>query len=98
MQAISHALPTPMLADGLTENSSSQSIEEKIKTLYAQYTTEVKNRKEALIHQSNTMDISNPIELMNMQNAIGKYSLELNLVSTLTHKTTSAIDTLLKAQ
>ncbi|MEY0232897.1 type III secretion system inner rod subunit SctI [Providencia manganoxydans] len=98
MQPINSAFSMPTLLDNLPESTSSQSIEDKVKSLFAQYTAETKQTKEGLFQQANTMDVSNPMEVMQMQNAIAQYSLGLNLVSTLTHKTTGALDTLLKAQ
>ncbi|MDX7321921.1 type III secretion system inner rod subunit SctI [Providencia rettgeri] len=44
------------------------------------------------------MDPSNPAELLQFQNRVGNYSLTMNMISTLTHKSVSAIDTVLKAQ
>ncbi|ENU1226660.1 type III secretion system inner rod subunit SctI [Providencia rettgeri] len=35
---------------------------------------------------------------MQFQNRVGNYSLTMNMISTLTHKSVSAIDTVLKAQ
>ncbi|OHT25145.1 virulence associated protein [Providencia stuartii] len=98
MQPINSALSVPTLLNKLPDNTSSQSIEDKVKSLFAQYTVQVQQTKEELFQQANTIDISNPMEVMQMQNAIAQYSLGLNLVSTLTHKTTGALDTLLKAQ
>ncbi len=97
MQITNHTMlpPTP---DNISDNTSSQSLEDKVKELYAQYSVEVKNKKQQLIIQGNSLDVSNPVEMLKMQDAIGQYALELNFVSTLTHKATNAIDTLLKAQ
>lgn len=98
MQPINAAFSMPTLLDNLPESSSTQSLEDRVKSLFAQYTVETKQTKEGLFQQANAMDVSNPMEVMQMQNAIAQYSLGLNLVSTLTHKTTGALDTLLKAQ
>nr|ELR5114522.1 type III secretion system inner rod subunit SctI [Providencia stuartii] len=98
MQPINSAFSMPTVLDNLPESMSSQSLEDNVKSLFAQYTVETKQAKEGLFQQADTMDVSNPMEVMQMQNAIAQYSLGLSLVSTLTHKATGALDTLLKAQ
>lgn len=84
--------------DNLVPVLSDQPIEDKIKSLYSQYTVEVQNKKNILINQAENLDVSNPMEVMKIQHLIGQYSLELNFISTITHKLTGTLDTLLKAQ
>ncbi|APG51788.1 TPA: type III secretion system inner rod subunit SctI [Providencia stuartii] len=98
IQPINRSVFMSMMLDNTTDSVSTQSLESTVRSLYAQYSVEVQNKKEALFHQADTIDVSNPIDVMNMQNSIAQYSLGLNFVSTLTHKATGAIDTLLKAQ
>ncbi|MBS0923323.1 type III secretion system inner rod subunit SctI [Providencia sp. JGM181] len=73
-------------------------LEDKVKQLFAEYTTSVSQEKADLLEKMNTVDPSDPAKLLELQNQVGNYSLALNMVSTLTHKSVSAIDTVLKAQ
>lgn len=74
------------------------SFEDKVRQLFAQYTAAVGNEKADLINKANNIDASNPAELLNIQNKVGNYNLTMSMISTLTHKSVSAIDTILKAQ
>lgn len=73
-------------------------LEDKVKQLFAEYTTSVSQEKADILEKMNTIDPSDPAKLLALQNQVGNYSLALNMVSTLTHKSVSAIDTVLKAQ
>nr|WP_287469414.1 type III secretion system inner rod subunit SctI [Providencia sp.] len=48
--------------------------------------------------KANNTDPSNPAKLLELQNQVGNYSLALNMISTLVHKSVSAVDTVIKAQ
>ena len=74
------------------------SFEDKVKKLFAEYTVSVSQEKEELMNKVNSIDPSNPAQLLKFQNRVGNYSLTMNMISTLTHKSVSAIDTVLKAQ
>ncbi|WP_265694662.1 type III secretion system inner rod subunit SctI [Providencia rustigianii] len=82
--------------DALT--APSMPIEEKVKKLFSEYTTSVGQEKADIIEKVNNIDPSNPAKLLELQNQVGNYSLAMNMISTLTHKSVSAIDTVLKAQ
>ncbi|MTB65421.1 virulence associated protein [Providencia sp. wls1943] len=73
-------------------------LEDKVKQLFAEYTTSVSQEKADILEKMKTVDPSDPAKLLELQNQVGNYSLALNMVSTLTHKSVSAIDTVLKAQ
>lgn len=73
-------------------------IEDKVKKLFAEYSVSVSQEKAALMDNVNSIDPSNPTQLLQFQNRVGNYSLTMNMISTLTHKSVSAIDTVLKAQ
>ncbi|CAG9406985.1 type III secretion system inner rod subunit SctI [Providencia alcalifaciens] len=73
-------------------------LEDKVKQLFAEYTTSVSQEKADILEKISSVDPSDPAKLLELQNQVGNYSLALNMVSTLTHKSVSAIDTVLKAQ
>lgn len=74
------------------------SFEDKVRQLFAEYTSAVGNEKANLINKANNIDVSNPSQLIEVQNLVGNYNLAMSMISTLTHKSVSAIDTVLKAQ
>lgn len=74
------------------------SFEDRVRQLFAEYTAAVGNEKADLINKANNIDPSNPSELLSIQNKVGNYNLTMSMISTLTHKSVSAIDTILKAQ
>ncbi len=73
-------------------------LEDTVKRLFAEYTATVGNEKANLITKANNTDPSNPAKLLELQNQVGNYSLTLNMISTLVHKSVSAVDTVIKAQ
>lgn len=77
---------------------SSVPIADKVKELFAEYTATASQEKAALANRVNNIDPSSPTQLLEFQNRVGNYSLAMNMISTLTHKSVSAIDTVLKAQ
>ncbi|HEM7130767.1 MULTISPECIES: type III secretion system inner rod subunit SctI [Providencia] len=81
-----------------SEIPSSIPIADKVKELFAEYSASTNQERTALMNSVNTIDPSNPVQLLQFQNRVGKYSLAMNMISTLTHKSVSAIDTVLKAQ
>ncbi|EMT6576406.1 MULTISPECIES: type III secretion system inner rod subunit SctI [Providencia] len=86
--------PTEMASD----IPSSMPIADKVKALFVEYSASTSQEKTALMNSVNSIDPSNPTQLLQFQNRVGKYSLAMNMISTLTHKSVSAIDTVLKAQ
>lgn len=86
------------VSDEITTMVPTGSFEDKVRKLFAEYTAAVGNEKANLISQANATDVSNPAKLLEMQNKVGNYNLAMNMISTLTHKSVSAIDTVLKAQ
>ncbi|EJD6539904.1 type III secretion system inner rod subunit SctI [Providencia rettgeri] len=88
----------PNITDDIKTAVPIGSFENKIKQLFAEYTAAVSNEKANLINQANNTDVSNPTKLLEIQNQVGNYNLAMSMVSTLTHKSVSAIDTVLKAQ
>lgn len=74
------------------------SFEDNIRKLFAKYTVSVRQEKAVLMDNVNSIDPSNPTQLLQFQNRASNYSLTMNMISTLTHKSVSAIDTVLKAQ
>lgn len=89
---------TPNIIDDITSSISTGSFEDKVKKLFAEYTAAVGNQKANLINKANNVDASNPAQLIEIQNQVGNYNLAMSMISTLTHKSVSAIDTVLKAQ
>ncbi|GAB1439397.1 hypothetical protein MASR2M36_21680 [Providencia sp.] len=89
---------TPNIIDDTTSPISIGSFEDKVKKLFAEYTAAVSNEKESLMSKANNVDASNPAQLIEIQNQVGNYNLAMSMISTLTHKSVSAIDTVLKAQ
>ncbi|WP_273827350.1 type III secretion system inner rod subunit SctI [Providencia rettgeri] len=96
---------TPMTSSALSQIDSDLttavpmgSFEDKVKQLFAEYTVAVGSEKADLINKANNIDVSNPAELLKIQNQVGNYNLAMSTISTLTHKSVSAIDTILKAQ
>ncbi|EJD6615305.1 type III secretion system inner rod subunit SctI [Providencia alcalifaciens] len=88
----------PNITDDIKTAVPIGSFEDKVKQLFAEYTAAVSNEKANLINQANNTDVSNPAKLLEIQNQVGNYNLAMSMVSTLTHKSVSAIDTVLKAQ
>lgn len=86
------------MADDIATTTPSIPIEDKVKQLFAEYTAAVGNEKTNLINKANNIDVSNPAQLLEIQNQVGNYNLAMSMISTLTHKSVSAIDTVLKAQ
>ncbi|MEQ4642804.1 type III secretion system inner rod subunit SctI [Providencia rettgeri] len=76
-----------------SEIPSSIPIADKVKEFFAEYSASTNQERTALMNNP-----SNPVQLLQFQNRVGKYSLAMNMISTLTHKSVSAIDTVLKAQ
>lgn len=91
------AIPT-IQDDAAVITAPTGSFEDKVKQLFAEYTAAVSNEKASLINQANNIDVSNPAKLLEIQNKVGNYNLAMSMISTLTHKSVSAIDTVLKAQ
>lgn len=89
---------TQNIIDDIASSISTGSFEDKVKNLFAEYTAAVGNEKANLINKANNVDISNPAQLIEIQNQVGNYNLAMSMISTLTHKSVSAIDTVLKAQ
>ncbi|WP_019211439.1 type III secretion system inner rod subunit SctI [Yersinia massiliensis] len=73
-------------------------VEDRVRSMFASYSVTASHEKAAIINQVNNGDATNPAELLQLQNRVGNYSLAINMISTLTHKSVSAIDTVLKAQ
>ena len=88
----------PNITDDIKTAVPIGSFEDKVKQLFAEYTAAASNEKDNLINQANNTDVSNPAKLLEIQNQVGNYNLAMSMVSTLTHKSVSAIDTVLKAQ
>lgn len=88
----------PSITDDNSITTPAVSIEDKVKQLFAEYTAAVGNEKSNLINKANSIDVSNPAQLLEIQNQVGNYNLAMSMISTLTHKSVSAIDTVLKAQ
>ncbi|CAB5541087.1 type III secretion system inner rod subunit SctI [Providencia hangzhouensis] len=92
-----HLLPTAP-TETTSVLSPSLPIEDKVKKLFAEYTATTSQEREYLTEKVNNIDPSNPTQLLQFQNRVGNYSLTMNMISTLTHKSVSAIDAVLKAQ
>lgn len=88
----------PATEENISSTNNISSVEERVRDLFANYSVSASQEKAAIIDQANNGDATNPGELLRLQNRVGNYSLAINMVSTLTHKTASAIDTVLKAQ
>ena len=73
-------------------------IEDKVKKFFAEYTVSISQEKAALMENVNSIDPSNPSQLLEFQKQAANYSLAMNMICTLTHRSVSAIDTVLKAQ
>ncbi|MEQ4676059.1 type III secretion system inner rod subunit SctI [Providencia vermicola] len=86
------------ITDDTTSPISIGSFEDKVKKLFSEYTAAVGNEKANLLSKANNLDVSNPAQLLEIQNQVGNYNLAMSMISTLTHKSVSAIDTVLKAQ
>lgn len=84
--------------DDITTSIPTGSFEDKVKQLFAEYTVAVGSEKADLINKAHNIDVSNPAELLKIQNQVGNYNLAMSTISTLTHKSVSAIDVVLKAQ
>lgn len=76
---------------------SSISIEDKIKNLFVNQNALSINEKSAIESFMKLPRLS-PEALTAIQEKIGGYSLDIALFSTLTHKSVSAIETLIKSQ
>ncbi|WP_226020255.1 type III secretion system inner rod subunit SctI [Serratia symbiotica] len=73
-------------------------IEDRVRNLFSTYTAAATQEKTNIINQLKYGDATNPAVLLELQNRVGNYSLAINMVSTLTHRGASAIDSVLKAQ
>lgn len=100
MSMFTHISPvtTPFTDENISSFNNTHSVEQRVRDTFANYSVNANREKEAIIDQANNGDATNPAELLKLQNRVGNYSLAINMVSTLTHKTASAIDTVLKAQ
>ncbi|MGE4755308.1 type III secretion system inner rod subunit SctI [Yersinia enterocolitica] len=88
----------PAVEQNIPSIATSGSIEDRVRSQFANYSVAASQEKAAIINQVNNGDANNPAELLKLQNRMGNYSLGINLISTLTHKSASAIDSVLKAQ
>lgn len=88
----------PAVEQNIPSIAPSGSVEDRVRNLFSSYSVNASQEKAAIINQVNNGDATNPAELLNLQNRMGNYSLAINLISTLTHKGASAIDSVLKAQ
>ncbi len=98
MLSITPKLPVSNFIDTTSVTTPSLPLEDTVKKLFAEYTATVGNEKADLIVKANNIDPSNPARLLELQNQVGNYSLTLNMISTLVHKSVSAVDTVIKAQ
>ncbi|MHA0902029.1 type III secretion system inner rod subunit SctI [Enterobacter ludwigii] len=92
---------TPEIAsriESIVPSSTSGPVEDRVRALFASYAVNATQEKAAIVNQANNGDATNPFELLKLQNRVGNYSLAVNMISTLTHKSVAAIDTVLKAQ
>ncbi|HHR5902496.1 TPA: type III secretion system inner rod subunit SctI [Providencia alcalifaciens] len=97
MLPISSISPITTVADAVSPVSIS-SLEDTVKKLFSEYAVNANTEKLDIIEKSKSIDPSNPAQILNLQDQVGKYSLALNMVSTITHKVTSSIDSVIKAQ
>ncbi|AJJ62330.1 type III secretion needle MxiH like family protein [Yersinia aldovae 670-83] len=88
----------PMVEQNIPAMAAGGSVEDRVRSQFANYSVAASQEKAAIINQVNSGDATNPAELLQLQNRMGNYSLGINLISTLTHKSASAIDSVLKAQ
>ncbi|WP_145932185.1 type III secretion system inner rod subunit SctI [Yersinia bercovieri] len=88
----------PVTENNISSMGITSPVEERVRNLFASYSVTASQEKAAIINQVNNGDATNPAELLRLQNRVGNYSLAINMISTLTHKSASAIDTVLKAQ
>ncbi|WP_145558548.1 type III secretion system inner rod subunit SctI [Yersinia mollaretii] len=88
----------PVAENNLPSMGTSAPVEDRVRSQFARYTVAASQEKAAIINQVNNGDATNPAELLRLQNRVGNYSLAINMISTLTHKSASAIDSVLKAQ
>lgn len=77
---------------------SVSSLEETVKKLFSDYAANASTEKQNIIEKSKNIDPSNAVQVLNLQDQVGQYTLALNMISTITHKVTSSIDTVIKAQ
>lgn len=73
-------------------------VEDRVRHLFSTYSAAASQEKTAIFNQLKYGDATNPAALLQLQNRVGNYSLAINMISTLTHKSVAAIDTVLKAQ
>ncbi|QAX81261.1 virulence associated protein [Yersinia hibernica] len=88
----------PVAENTIPAMPPSGSVEGRVRNLFASYSVNASQEKAAIINQVNNGDATNPAELLQLQHRVGNYSLGINMISTLTHKSVSAIDSVLKAQ
>ena len=88
----------PVVEQNIPAITAGGSVEDRVRSQFAHYSVAASQEKAAIINQANNGDMTNPGELLKLQNRMGNYSLGINLISTLTHKSASAIDSVLKAQ
>lgn len=87
----------PVVEQNIPAITAGGSVEDRVRSQFANYSVAASQEKAAILDQVNNGDMSNPGELLKLQNRMGNYSLGINLISTLTHKSASAIDSVLKA-
>ncbi|CNH90126.1 type III secretion system inner rod subunit SctI [Yersinia mollaretii] len=88
----------PVAENNLPAMGITAPVEDRVRSQFARYSVAASQEKAALFDQVNNGDATNPVELLRLQNRVGNYSLAINMISTLTHKSASAIDSVLKAQ
>ncbi|EEQ11872.1 Methyl-accepting chemotaxis protein [Yersinia mollaretii ATCC 43969] len=89
---------TSVAENNLPAMGATAPVEDRVRNLFASYSVTASQEKAAIINQASNGDPTNPAELLSLQNRVGNYSLAINMISTLTHKSASAIDSVLKAQ
>lgn len=90
---------TLLQTDHLSESSEGfLSLEERLKNAVSgQSANETLEKAHILQTIESPINTSNPVTMLEMQRRIGEYDVNMRLISSLTHKATDAVSTLLKS-
>ncbi|KML41981.1 hypothetical protein VL15_37915 [Burkholderia cepacia] len=78
--------------------SADMSLDDRVLTAFANAAEQTGQRKAAIDAAANDpTTVSNPEKLLELQKAMSSYVVDVSMESTLAHKATSAIDTLMRS-
>ncbi len=88
----------PLIGHISMADNQPSSLDELMLQAWAQQSEAVRQEQQAVLQRIQRPEaIADPAELISLQQRVTDYNFRLQLISTLTHKGTSAVETLLRA-